>query len=346
MSDPKLYKARPKYVSRYYKLGCEIHPRELTDCERAKIIPRPGDNYQILSKVGRGKYSDVFEGIDVSRNLRCVIKVLKPIRKEKIRREVMVLELLSKNPYIVSLYDVIKNKQSKFFSLVFEHVNNVHFKTLYPKFDDFDIGCYMFKLLKALDYCHSQGVMHRDIKPQNIVIDHANRQLRVIDWGLAEFYRPGKVYNVRVASRHYKSPELILSDGMYDYSLDIWSLGCTFAEMLFLKHPIFKGKNNTDQLLKIAKVLGTKDLMRYLSKYDMVLDEDFSEVLGSHSRKSWNSFVTRANRARIAEGGLDLLGKMLKYDRAERISAKEALRHPYFCVVRRYVDDVILVFIG
>ncbi len=76
------------------------------------------------------------------------------------------------------------------------------------------------------------GIMHRDVKPHNIIIDHKKRELRLIDWGLAEFYVPGQEYNVRVASRYFKGPELLVDNLLYDYSLDIWSLGCMFAGMV------------------------------------------------------------------------------------------------------------------
>ena len=76
------------------------------------------------------------------------------------------------------------------------------------------------------------GIMHRDIKPLNILIDHPEKKIRIIDWGLAEFYFPGKEYNVRVASRYFKGPELLVDYIYYDYSLDIWSLGATFAGMV------------------------------------------------------------------------------------------------------------------
>lgn len=84
---------------------------------------------------------------------------------------------------------------------------------------------YIYEILLGLDYCHSLGIMHRDIKPHNVMIDHDKRQLRIIDWGLAEYYIPNKEYNVRVASRYYKGPELLVDDTLYNYSLDIWSLG-------------------------------------------------------------------------------------------------------------------------
>jgi serine/threonine protein kinase len=122
--------------------------------------------------------------------------------------------------------------QSKTPALIFEYVNNIDFKVLYPKLSDFDVRYYIFELLKALDFCHSRGIMHRDVKPHNVMIDHEKRKLRLIDWGLAEFYHPSTEYNVRVASRYFKGPELLVDLQEYDYSLDMWSLGCMLASMV------------------------------------------------------------------------------------------------------------------
>ena len=76
------------------------------------------------------------------------------------------------------------------------------------------------------------GIIHRDIKPHNIMIDHEKKELKIIDWGLADFYLPGKRNNVRVSSRYFKGPELLIDFEYYDYSLDIWSLGVMFAGMV------------------------------------------------------------------------------------------------------------------
>lgn len=88
--------------------------------------------------------------------------------------------------------------------------------------------------------------MHRDVKPQNIMFDAGQKKLRLIDWGLADFYHPNTSYNVRVASRYYKGPELLVDDTKYHYALDVWSAGCTLAEIMFKKDPFFEGTDNND----------------------------------------------------------------------------------------------------
>jgi len=136
----------------------------------------------------------------------------------------------------------------------------VETKLLSPTLSDFDVRLYIFKILEALDYSHFHGIMHRDVKPLNIVINHEKKELRLIDWGLADFYVPEKEYNVRVASRYYKGPELLVDDKLYHYSLDIWSLGCTMAGMIFKMDTFFKGSDNYDQLIRIMRVLGEDSL--------------------------------------------------------------------------------------
>lgn len=151
---------------------------------------------------------------------------------------------------------------------------------MFPKIKDHEIRYYMYELLKALDYSHSKGIMHRDVKPQNIIIEPSTRTLKLIDWGLAEFYHYGQDYNVRVASRYFKGPELLVDNLYYDYSLDIFSTGAMFAGIIFQKEPFFQGSDNYDQLVKIAKVLGTDDLKKYVHKYHLKLDKHYDQILG------------------------------------------------------------------
>ncbi|KAG5352039.1 hypothetical protein C0989_004031 [Termitomyces sp. Mn162] len=252
------------------------------------------DHYEIVRKVGRGKYSEVFEGVNVVTEEKCIIKVLKPVKKKKIKREIKILQNLAGGPNVVSLLDVVRDPASKIPSLITEYVHNTDFK--------------------ALDFCHSKGIMHRDVKPHNVMIDHDKRKLRLIDWGLAEFYHPKTEYNVRVASRYFKGPELLVDFQEYDYSLDMWSYGCMFASMIFRKEPFFHGHDNYDQLVKITKVLGTDELYAYLEKYNIRLDSQYNELIGRHA--------------------IDFLDKLLRYDHQERLTAREAQGQPYFDPVR------------
>lgn len=143
-------------------------------------------------------------------------------------------------------------------------------------------------------------------------------QLRLIDWGLAEFYHQGTEYNVRVASRYFKGPELLVDFQEYDYSLDMWSLGAMFASMIFIKEPFFHGNSNSDQLVKIAKVLGTEDLFDYLDKYEIELDAQYDDILGRFQKKNWNSFVNAENQKYVSNEAIDFLDKLLRYDHQVR----------------------------
>uniref|UniRef100_A0A4W5LRJ8 non-specific serine/threonine protein kinase n=1 Tax=Hucho hucho TaxID=62062 RepID=A0A4W5LRJ8_9TELE len=183
------------------------------------------EDYQLVRKLGRGKYSEVFEAIN--NNEKVEVKILKPVKENKIKL---------KDP-VVCLTALLSSSHGL-----------------------------------ALDYCHSIGIMHRDIKPHNVMIDHQMRKQCLVDWGLAEFYHPAQEYNVRVASRYFKGPELLVDYQVYDYSLDMWRLGCMLASMIFQKEPFFHGQDNYDLLVRIAKVLGTDELFGYLRKYHIELD--------------------------------------------------------------------------
>lgn len=164
----------------------------------------------------------------------------------------MVLQALGENQQIVKLIDQVCDPSTKTPSIILEYVQNTEFRSLYPLLTAEDIQWITLQILRGLDYSHSRGIIHRDIKPGNVLMhitelnSQKHRTLKIVDWGLADFYTPGKRFNCRVASRYFKGPELLLGNNYYDYSLDIWSTGCMLAGMVFGKEPFFKGADNDD----------------------------------------------------------------------------------------------------
>ncbi|GEQ72369.1 hypothetical protein JCM33374_g6056 [Metschnikowia sp. JCM 33374] len=319
-------------VARVYADVNKQKPQEYWDYEAHTIEWGNIRNYEIVSKIGRGKYSEVFEGVNVRNEQPCVIKVLKPVKMKKIFREVKILKNITGGPNVIALLDIVRDANSKIPALIFEQVKNVDFRILYAKFTIPDIQYYFTQLLIALDFSHSMGIMHRDVKPQNIMIDPQNKKLRLIDWGLAEFYHAGMDYNVRVASRYHKGPELLINLQQYDYSLDLWSVGCMLAAIIFKKEPFFRGDSNNDQLVQIAKVLGTKDLMAYVNKYRIKLSSEYDSILGKYPRKPWSAFIHKDNKHLVSDEVVDLIDKLLTYDHQARPTAKETLAHPFFSI--------------
>ena len=142
-----------------------------------------------------------------------------------------------------------------------------------------------------------------------------------------------------MASRYYKGPELLVDDTKYHYSLDVWSAGCSMAEIIFKQDPFFFGDDNNDQLIKVAKVLGTDDLLEYMRKYNLTLNTYFQQKLDRYQKKELKTFITNENKHLVNDFALDLLSKMLVYDKNLRITPKEALDHPYFEVLRGGAND-------
>ncbi|KAJ3050838.1 Casein kinase II subunit alpha [Rhizophlyctis rosea] len=329
-------------------------------CHTYKAYPNPISDptqYLISSTVlGKGKYSVCYAAVrvrafkrhvrvtdsetsDLSENSQSdygddeykenvVVKALKPVRSKKYKREILILEHLKGGTNVIELLATFLDHQSTEPCLVFPRYDNPNWKDFYPTLTYSDVRYYAYQLLLALDFVHSRGIIHRDVKPHNIIIDHGKRILKLIDFGLADFYLPGREYNLRVASRYYKPPEILVGWRKYDYSFDMWSFGCWVAGMIFRMEVLFRGTSDVDQLHCIAQVLGGPDLRSYISKYGMaILDPEVQQVVDAvgYDRQPLDDLVGYNNGHLARRECVELVEGVLKYDHQERWSAKECL---------------------
>mmetsp|Transcript_11085 Transcript_11085/g.18572 ORF Transcript_11085/g.18572 Transcript_11085/m.18572 type:complete len:303 (+) Transcript_11085:247-1155(+) len=285
-------------LPKFYANVCSNHPlgSQYTDYENDyEVVFGPQDDYEFMMKLGRGRYSEVFSAIDLLSNKKVVVKILKPVKRMKVRREIHILENVRGGPFIIEMLNQVYDPSNKTPSIIFELVENKDFRQLWPLLTLEDIQTYILQILIGLDYAHSRGIIHRDIKPGNVLINHKAKQVRISDWGLADYYLPGKKFNCRVASRFFKGPELLLGMSYYDYQLDVWSTGCILAGMMFQREPFFKGQDNFDQMIKIAKVVGTQEVIDYVEKFDLEIPPKIEEKLLNFKKKSWEKFVNNQN---------------------------------------------------
>lgn len=288
--------------------------------------------YEVNAKIGRGRYSEVYSGIEKYTNEKVVIKILKPINKNKIKREAVILQYLNKCPNSVHLLDITKGESIDIYCLIYNNISGHDLKLVYKNITPEDMKLYIYKILQCLSFCHSKKIMHRDIKSGNIVVNTITKELNVIDWGLSEYYISNYKYNTRVGTRFYKAPELLLDYKKYDYAIDVWSAGCVLASLLFQKDFFFKGSDLNNQIIKIAEVFGYKEFEKFYNKYqnDIRINKKVMEQIKNFEKKEWKSFVNENNKYLVNDDVIDLLDKMLKFDPMERIKAKDAINHPYF----------------
>ncbi|KAL2760288.1 hypothetical protein ACRALDRAFT_1073791 [Sodiomyces alcalophilus JCM 7366] len=306
-------------------------PRNFIDEGTHKV-----NSYEIFRRLGRGRFSDVFEGLRLVDYRRCAIKSLKPVDQTQVINEIKVLQALRGGPNIIELLDVVLDPMNNTTSLIFELVDSVDFRCLYPLLDGIEIRYYIRELVRALEFSHSKGIMHRAVRPQNVLIDPSKRKLRLIDWGSAAVYVPGTTYDAR-AARIFGTPELLLDFVTYDCRLDMWCLGEMLASMVFRKQPFFLGVSRLSHLEQIAITLGTKGLLNYVERYDMDAP-DVSDI-PLHEGRSWVSYVTQENQHLAHDAAIDLVDRLLRWDHQDRLTAIKALEHPYFAPLEVQTAD-------
>ena len=290
------------------------------------------ERYEKLEKIGTGTYGVVYKARDKTRSdIVALKKILLDVEPEGIPstaiREICILrELL--HPNIVELKDVVATDDKLY--LVFEYVDQdlKQYLDSLPRDQVQDIRTiksFLYQILQGVSYLHSKRVLHRDLKPQNILITRSGN-VKLADFGLARTYQiPLRPYTHEVVTLWYRAPEILLGTLEYSSALDIWSVGAIFLELL-TKSPYFVGDSEIDQLFKIFRTLGTPNEKTWPGVSKL---KDYKKTFPNWAATNFTSTIPG-----LDQNGVDLLLRMLVYDPSERITAKEALAHPYFNDVR------------
>uniref|UniRef100_A0A5B7A1K1 Protein kinase domain-containing protein n=1 Tax=Davidia involucrata TaxID=16924 RepID=A0A5B7A1K1_DAVIN len=226
--------------------------------------PRRANTFEKLDKIGQGTYSNVYKARDlITGKIVALKKVrfdnLEPESVKFMAREILVLKKLN-HPNVIKLEGLVTSRMSSSLYLVFEYMEHDLSGLAAAqgvKFTEPQVKCYMKQLLSGLEHCHNHGVLHRDIKGSNLLIDNEGI-LKIADFGLASFYDPDhkQPMTSRVVTLWYRSPELLLGATYYGVGVDLWSAGCILAELLAGK-PIMPGRTEVEQLHKIFKLCGS-----------------------------------------------------------------------------------------
>ncbi|KAM4133879.1 hypothetical protein ACJW30_01G365600 [Castanea mollissima] len=225
-------------------------------------VPRKANSFEKLDKIGQGTYSSVYKARDLETNRLVALKKVRfaNMDPESVRfmaREIIILRRLD-HPNVMKLEGLITSRVSGSLYLIFEYMEHDLAglaATTEIKFTEAQIKCFMQQLLCGLDHCHSHGILHRDIKGSNLLIDQ-NGNLKIGDFGLATFFNQKQPLTSRVVTLWYRPPELLLGATDYGVSVDLWSTGCILAE-LFAGKPIMPGRTEVEQLHKIFKLCGS-----------------------------------------------------------------------------------------
>jgi len=282
--------------------------------------------YKKVGKLGEGTYGKVYLAQDrVTKNFVALKKMILETEDEGIPsvaiREISLLKELSDHSNIVELKDTIYSKSKLY--LIFEYLEQdlKHYMDSVPCMDAMLVKSYLYQMLKGVSFCHSHRILHRDLKPQNLLIDKTGR-LKLADFGLSRaFGIPLRQYTHEVVTLWYRAPEILLGQTRYSTPVDIWSAGGIFAEMV-TKIPLFPGDSEIDQIFRIFRTLGTPNESIWPGVTKL---PEYQPTFPQHPPQPLAKVLPQLEPA-----GIDLLEQMLQYEGGKRISAKSALQHPYF----------------
>ena len=304
----------------------------------ASTTRKVGDKSQAISYaaervIGSGSFGVVYQASIVETGEIVAIKKVLQDRRFK-NRELAIMSSLE-HPDVVRLIHCFYSKGEKaeevYLNLVMEYIPETVHRTLrnHTKANKLIpityVKVYMWQICRAVAYIHSQGVAHRDIKPQNLLMNPKTHQVKLCDFGSAKQLIPGEPNVAYICSRYYRAPELVFEATEYTTSIDIWSVGCVMAELM-LGNPLFPGESGVDQLIEIIKVLGTPTKEEIFAMNPHHNSFKFPQI----RPHPW----PKVFRNKQPQNAIDLVSKMLRYEPKERIDPLDALAHPFFDELR------------
>ncbi|GAW80697.1 glycogen synthase kinase 3 [Plasmodium gonderi] len=292
-------------------------------------------SYKLGNMIGNGSFGVVYEAMCLDTSEKVAIKKVLQDPQYK-NRELIIMKNLS-HVNIIYLKDyyytecVKKNEKNVFLNVVMEYIpQTVHKYMKYYARNNHSlplllVKLYAYQLCRALGYLHSKLICHRDLKPQNLLVEPKTHTLKLCDFGSAKNLLAGQRSVSYICSRFYRAPELMLGSTSYTTHIDLWSLGCIISEMI-LGYPLFSGQSSVDQLVRIIQVLGTPTEEQMKVMNPNYADIKFPDVKAKDLRKIFPKGTS--------EDAINFVSHFLKYEPLKRLNAIEALADPFFDELR------------
>jgi len=297
------------------------------------VLKANGFTYVADKVIGNGSFGVVVRAVVQETNDVVAIKKVLQDKRYK-NRELQIMQMLSHSNIVQlknSFYTNGDKAEEVYLNLILEFVPDTvyrvtrHYAKLKQTMPIIYCKLYIYQLLKSLAYIHSLGICHRDIKPQNLLLDPQTGVLKLCDFGSAKMLVKGEPNVSYICSRYYRAPELIFGSENYSTSIDIWSAGCVMAELL-LGQPLFPGESGVDQLVEIIKILGTPTRGEIQSMNQTYTEYKFPQIKGH----PWSKVF----RHRTPPEAIELIDKLLQYTPSTRLKPLEACAHPFFDELR------------
>lgn len=309
---------------------------------------RSVDNYECLNFIDEGTYGLVYRARDIASGRIYALKQVKLDRESKhgfpvtVLREITLLLSLS-HRNVIATREVVTGTSTDAFYLVMEYAAQDLLRLLEARRRPYaaaEVKALLAQLLAAVAYLHARWVIHRDLKPANLLLA-ADGVLKVADFGLARRYAdPLGKYTPGVVTLWYRAPELLMAAPRYSTAVDVWSVGCIFAELL-LGDPLFQGRGELEQLSQMTAVLGAPSEQTWKG-YDQLPNAKRLNFRDNKESSLKEHMRERVSETRASDAALDLLQRMLTYDPERRISAADAQKHEYFAERPRPKDASLI----